>query len=247
MHKLLFIIAFMLAAYGITRAQDFDYTVSTDSVAWNELSSQTILNANNSAWNFSYKIPIGFTFAFCGRNFDSLTIETSGYISFDRDRNYALTVFSGVGDQVDGNGNHPVLGYQLSGTSGNRVLKVQYLNCSPNPGAEKVISWQVWFKETGGVEVRVGPGTLRTNIFETYVYNEITMEDDTIVNVQLDSTQRYRIGLLNTNMDTDDCGRLLEGDPSDPETVELTPSTPDTPLLWFIPARGYRYTFTPEN
>lgn len=247
MHKLLFIIAFLLAAYGITRAQDFDYTVSTDSVAWNELSSQTILNANNSAWNFSYKIPIGFTFPFCGRNFDSLTIETNGYVVLDENRNYTITMFSGVGDHVDDNGNHSVLGYQLSGTSGNHTLKIQYLNCSPNPGGGEVLSWQLWLKEDGGVEVRVGPGLLRTNTTIMVQYNEVTEQQDTIITETLDSAQQYRIGLLNANMDTEECGIFVVGNPSAPDTHTLRFDDTETPLLLFVPARGYRYTFSPEN
>ncbi len=147
MSRLLFILAFVFAVYGITRAQNFNYTVSTDSVSWNELNTQTILNGNNSAWNFSYKIPIGFTFSFLGRSFDSLTIETNGYLVFDNDRNYALTAFSGVGDHIDSLGNHAIIGYELSGTNGNHILKIQYLNCSPNAGGDEVQSWQVWLKD----------------------------------------------------------------------------------------------------
>jgi hypothetical protein len=228
MHKLLFIFAFVLAGYGISRAQNFNYSVTTDSVAWNALNTQTILNSNNSAWNFSYKIPIGFTFSFLGRNFDSLTIETNGYIVFDSERNYALTAFSGIGDHIDSEGNHAVIGYELSGTNGNRILKIQYLNCSPNAAGDDVQSWQVWLKENGGVEVRIGMGTLRYN------------------STEVDSTQQYRIGLLNMNMDTEDRGLFVSGNPSSPQAAEVNENNPETPFLTFIPASGYRYTFTPN-
>ncbi len=247
MHRILFIIAFVLAGYGISAGQNFNYSVSTDSVSWNELNSQTILNSNNTAWNFSYKIPLGFTFNYLGRNFDSLTVETNGYLVFDNDRNYALTAFSGVGDHVATTGNHSVLGYELSGTAGNHILKIQYLNCSPNATGEEVQSWQVWLKENGNVEVRVGPGSLRTNSFENIVFNELTEMEDTTVVVQLDSTQNYRIGILNMNMNTEDRGLFVSGNPSAPQTAEVNESNPETPFLNFIPAQGYRYTFTPSN
>jgi hypothetical protein len=244
MHRLLFIIAFTLAAYGITRAQNFNYSVTADSVAWNELNAQTILNSNNSAWNFDYKIPIGFTYNFCGRNFDSLTIETNGYIVFDSDRNYALTAFSGVGDRTDAQGNHAIISYELSGTSGNHILKIQYLNCSPNSTGEEVQSWQVWLKENGDAEVRVGPGTLRTNSYQSIAFNEITLEEDTTTTIELDSTQLYRIGLLNMNMNSEDRGLFVSGDPSSPQTAEVNENNPETPHLSFIPVAGYRYTFS---
>lgn len=229
MHRLLFIIAFTLAAYGSTRAQDFSYTVSTDSVAWNELNAQTILNSGNSAWNFSYRVPIGFPFSYCGRTFDSLTIETNGYVVFDGDRNYALTAFSSIGDHIDTNGTHAVLGYELTGTTGNRILKLQYKNCGSIETGWRTLSWQIWVRENGNIEFHIGPGSLRYD------------------NMQVDTLQRYRVGLINMNMDTDDCGLLLEGDPSAPQSHPLTSTDPEPVYLEAIPACGYRYTFTPSN
>ena len=247
MYRILFIIAILFASYGIMRAQDFSYTVSTDSVAWNELNAQTILNTNNAAWNFSYRVPIGFSFPFAGRNFDSLTIETNGYIVLDNDRNYAITAFSGIGDCTDGNGDHAVLGYELTGTTGNHILKIQYKNCSDNPHAHRTLSWQVWLKEDGDVEVRVGPAALRSNAIVSVEYNEQTELMDTTTTVVMDSSQVYRIGLLNMNMDSDDRGLLLGDNPSSPDAEHVNENNPETPFLVFIPAVGYRYVFTPSN
>ncbi|MDQ3111045.1 MAG: hypothetical protein M3R17_14220, partial [Bacteroidota bacterium] len=72
------------------KSQNFDYTVSVATETWQELNSQTILNTSNTAWKFSYKIPIGFTFNYLGRNFDSLNIETNGYIVFDAEHRYSF-------------------------------------------------------------------------------------------------------------------------------------------------------------
>jgi len=247
MHKLLFIIAFVLALYGITRAQDFSYTVTTDSVSWNDLNTQTILNSNNSAWNFSYKIPIGFTFNFLGRDFDSLTVETNGYLVFDKDRNYALTAFSGLGDHVDEEGNHAVIGYELSGSAGNHILKIQFLNCSPSFSGNEVQSWQIWLRENGNIEFRIGPGTLRSNTYLGIEFDEENQVEDTTVIVELDSAQIYRIGLLNMNMNTYDRGLFVYGDPASPQIAEVNENNPETPVLSFIPVRGIRYTITPSN
>jgi hypothetical protein len=230
MHRLLFIIAFTLATYGLCRAQNFDYSVTTDSVAWNELNAQTILNSGNSAWNFDYRIPIGFTFSYCGRTFDSLTIETNGYIVFDKDRNYALTAFSGVGDCVDTTGTHAMLGYELTGTAGNRILKIQYKNCGALQIGHKTQSWQVWLKENGSVEFRIGPGSLRCCAPQ-----------------EVDTTQKFRLGLLNMNMDTEERGLLLGGHTDEPEAQPINNSHPEAVYLHCIPAMGYRYTFTPSN
>ena len=247
MHKLLFILAFLFAVYGVTRAQNFNYTVTTDSVAWNELNAQTILNSYNSAWNLCYKIPIGFSFPFAGRNFDSLTIETNGYIVFDVERNYAMTAFSGVGDHIDSAGYHAILSYELSGTTGNHVLKIQYKDCSPYVTGNEIQSWKVWLMENGNVEVRTGVGTLRTNSYDVVEYDTLNEVMDTTEIVQLDSAQMYRVGLLNMNMNTTDRGIFVSENPSSPTVAEVSETNPETPVLSFVPARGYRYTFIPLN
>lgn len=244
MNKLLFIIALLLATYGVTRSQDFNYSVSTDSVAWNELNAQTILNTNNSAWNFSYRVPIGFTFHFCGRDFDSLTIETNGYIVFDNDRNYALTAFSGIGDCIDTSGNHSVLGYELSGTAGNHILKIQYKNCSTSRSGGKTLSWQVWLKENGNVEVRIGPSTLRENVITETEIDEETSEETITTTTAIDTTMKFRVGLLNMNMDTEDNGIFLSGNPVAPQAEPVSGYEPEPDYLEVIPNVGYRYTFT---
>lgn len=247
MYKLPVVIAFVLAAYGITRAQDFKYTVSTDSVAWNPLGTQTFLCGGNSEWDFAYKIPIGFTFGFCGRNFDSLTVETNGYIVFDNDRNYALTAFSGMGDRVDATGNHSLIGYELSGATGSRVLKIQYLGCGPNRNGAGAQSWQIWLRENGNVEFRIGNGTLRCNTVTTISYDEENEVMDTVTVTQLDSAQTYRIGLLNMNMNTESRGLFITADPAAPTAVTVSENDPEVLPLQFLPTAGRRYVFTPSN
>lgn len=246
MHRLLFALSFILAACAV-RAQNFDYTVTTDSVAWNELNAQTILNTNNSAWNFSYKIPIGFTFNYLGRNFDSLTIETNGYIVFDAERNYALTAFSGIGDRVDSSGNHALISYELTGSEGNHILKIQYKNCGENISASKTQSWQIWLKENGNVEFRVGPGTLRTNEITVTETNTNTQQDTTYTITETDTTKNFRIGLLNMNMDTEVKGIFVGGNPSSPQAQPVNETYPEMLYMDFVPSSGYRYTFTPSN
>lgn len=247
MHKLLFTVAFVFAAYGVTRAQNFNYTVTTDSVAWNDLSTQTILNSNNSAWNFSYRVPIGFTFNFLGRDFDSLTIETNGYLVFDNEHSYALTAFSGVGDRVDSVGSHAVIGYELSGTAGNHILKLQYKNCGPAVSGDERLSWQIWLRENGNIEMRVGPGTLRSNMIAVRDTSEITQLDTIYSIVEIDSLQSYRIGLLNMNMNTEDRGLFIGNNPSAPQAQPVDNSNPEILFLDAVPASGYRYTFIPSN
>lgn len=245
-HRFIPLIIGMLFCISV-KAQDFNYSFAKDSVAWQELNSQTILNSSNSAWSFSYKVPIGFTFNYLGSNFDSLRIETNGYVVFDDDRNYALTAFLGFGDCLDSVGNHSVLGYELSGTSGNRILKIQFKNTGNSPTTEKHFTYQIWLKENNAVEVHIGPNDFQPGVIvNTTVIDSVTVQSDTIL-VNTDSSQTYRIGLLNMNMDTESRGFFIGGTVSSPQAQPVNNNNPEPIYLMRAPASGIRYTFTPNS
>lgn len=233
-------------------AQDFDYSFTKDSVEWQELNAQTILNENNSAWKFCYKIPIGFSFNYLGRNFDSLCIETNGYLVFDDDRNYALTVFPGFGDCIDSTGNHSVLGYTLTGPNGNRILKIQHKNIGSIYSTNQFITYQTWLYEAGNkIEIRMGPGNFNvpdhTNDVLSVLNNLELPEGGNPVSLDslhLDGGPGFRIGLLNMNMDTPTCGYFINGDPSNPEGQQLNVQHA-IGTLTKIPGAGMKYTLQP--
>lgn len=219
----IFLLSVIILATLTARSQDFDYTVMTDSVSWQELNSQTLLNSNNSAWDFSYRIAIGFPFQYLGKSFDSLTIETNGYLVFDHDRNYAFTAFNEFRDRVDIAGDHATIGYESSGNNGNRILKIQFKNTGFALHDSRAQSWQIWIRENGSVELRVGPGDFST-----------------------DNSLQGRIGLVNQNMDTPVRGFFIGGDPRNPTEQPVDNEHPSTVYLDSIPAKGYRYTFSPS-
>jgi hypothetical protein len=228
-------------------AQDFNYSFTKDSVEWQELNAQTILNTNNRAWDFSYKIPIGFSFEFLGRRFESLTIETNGYLVFDEDRNYALSVFSGFGDCVDQTGNHAVLGYELSGTAQNHILKIQFKNTGNPLSMSKHLTYQVWLKENGAAEIHVGPNDFQPGItVNAVIENAEVIQRDTIY-TNTDSLQVYRVGLLNMNMNTEISGLFVGGTTSSPQSLPVNESHVVPAYLMRAPSQGTRYTFTPNS
>jgi hypothetical protein len=241
---ILFCIGLMF--FGNIDAQNFDYSVSSDSVAWDELSSQTILNTSNSAWNISYRIPIGFSFNYLGRSFDSLTIETNGYFVFDANRNYSFISFAGFGDRVDSLGDHAVLGYELTGGSGNHILKIQFKNCGQSISALNSLSYQVWFHEANNkIETRVGPNSYRCMV------EEQALSADSIGRVQfttitVSDTVQSMIGLINMNMNSQVRAYLLTGSFLDPSGQQVDENNTELAHMVEIPRSGYRYTFTPS-
>lgn len=221
------------------KSQNFNYSFAKDSLTWQELNTQTILNTNNSAWNFAYRIPIGFSFNYLGRTCDSVTIETNGYLVFDEDRNYAFTAFLGFGDCIDAAGNHSVIGYSTSGTAGNRILKIQYKNTGSWMASSQFFTYQIWLKENSNtVEVHIGPNDFQPGI--------LALETDTII-INPDSIHAYRVGLLNMNMNTETCGFFIAGTTAATFGQPVYEAYPDTPFLVRAPSQGTRYTFTPNS
>lgn len=207
-------------------AQQFNYTLTKDSVGWQELNSQTILNSGASAWAESYRIPIGFGFPCNGNTYDSLTITSNGYIVFDMQHNCALTAFNRYAGLADSSGNYPVIGYELSGSTGNHVLKIQFKEVKQHENPSGKLSYQLVLNENGVTEVVIGTHDFTPGI---------------------DSSNVQRIGFLNMNMNSAVRGYFMSGNPSAPGTQQVTAEAPEMPDLFGLPASGTRYYFTPNN
>lgn len=228
--RILLVALFSFCTPFLLRAQtpSFNYSLSSDSVAWSELTSQTLCNTINTAWNSQYRIPIGFSFPFAGRNFDSLNIETNGYLQFDADNYYAFTAFHSFRDKLDSNGFHSVLSYALSGTSPNRVLKIQYKNAGQADVPAETLSYQIWLRENGSIEVRIGPNS----------YTDVAMSD---------TSQLVRLGPLNKNMNTPVNAFFATGNFRQATGQTQDENHPEPGYMHAIPLPGWRYVFVPVN
>ena len=248
--KIPLILFAFLCSYTL-RAQQFDYTVSCDSNGtYQELSSQTILNTNNSAWNFSYRVPVGFAFNFLGQNFDSVTVERNGYLCFDKDRSYALMAFNAFHDKEDSLENHSVLSYAQSGSTPNRILKIQYKNVGQSGAASELLSYQLWLKESGALEVHIGPHTQLTAEagFDTTMIAYVTEGDSMILHTNYyDTLMPVQIGLLNTNMDSETRGLFLKGSPTQPASQPVNDQNPGFAFMRSLGRAGTTYIFTPQQ
>lgn len=227
MQRIIFFLSAILLAIS-ARSQDFNYRVSTDSVAWRELSTQTILNTGTQNYSPIYKIAIGFSFSFLGQEFDSITIQSTGMVNFDSERNYSFWGLAGNSFYADSAGAVSVLGYQLTGDTGNRELTIQFKNVGAPTDPSSTLSYQLIIRENGSFAFLMGTisGSAETNsLFNGPV----------------------SIGLVNQNMDTNERALLLSGSPLAPSSVHINESNPNITSLSGLPPAGYRYTFTPSN
>jgi hypothetical protein len=227
-----FITIILLIVCLITRSQTFNYSVSVDTTqSYQALTSKTVLNADSASWPQNKSLAIGFTFPFLGSTFTSLTIEKNNYISFDADRKFALLTFPGFSCKQNNLGKYSTVAYNLSGTTPNRILKIEYGKAGNTDLTSEYLDYQIWLYENGNITVVTGS--------HSYPVADSTNSNDTLTTVQ--------IGLINTNMDTNPRGLFLSGSPDQPSPEPLSDTNPDLSFIRSMPRPGTKYSFTPNN
>jgi hypothetical protein len=212
-------------------AQTFNYSVSVDTTqSYQALTSKTVLNADTASWPQSKTLTIGFSFPFLGQNFSSLTIEKNNYISFDADRKYSILAFPGFSCKKDNSDKYSTVAYAISGTSPNRILKIEYGKMGSTDQTCEYLNYQVFLYETGIIEVTTGT--------HSYPTADSTNLNDTLSSVL--------IGLINTNMDTNPRGLFLSGSPLAPASQPVNDSNPDLSFIRSMPRAGTKYSFIPN-
>ncbi|TND10237.1 MAG: hypothetical protein FD123_485 [Bacteroidetes bacterium] len=91
--------------------------------------------------------------------------------------------FNAFYDKQDSSGNRSVLSYAQSGSAPNRILKIQYKNVGQSGTASELLSYQLWLKEGGALEVHIGPHTQLTAEagFDTTMIAYVTEGDSMIL------------------------------------------------------------------
>lgn len=119
-------------------------------------SSGTYTNLSSSTSVVDWqKIPIGFTFKFFNQNYDSLEVRTGGYIFFFPASEKVCISAYDVGDVSK---ETTSTSYQLSGTAGNRILKLEWENMILNNNPNEYINCQMWLYETTNCfDIFIGP------------------------------------------------------------------------------------------
>lgn len=173
-----FFATFMLCLLGISAQVSAQYLPASSygftaqSANFTEITGGTTIPDIHFDDAVSSSLPIGFTFNFCGTNYQDFVISSNGWISFNNTVNWSI----GYNSQADLNDLKPALfplwddvsgsigeaRYEVSGTAPNRILTVQCKdwrwNYSSAYGA--TISYQVKLYET-------------TNVIE-YIYRQET-------------------------------------------------------------------------
>lgn len=211
------------------QAQDFNYQFTHSNSSYIPLTGGIPIANGEVDWSGKrFRLPIGFTFNFAGGSFDSLAIESNGFIKFDDQR--AVVIHQGAGCKKDSSGLLSVLSRSLSGEDGNKILKIQFSNCGYDRSSSlEFLNYQVWLFQTNGkIEIHTG----------TSSYPDLT-----------DSTQSeitLLVGLINPLQNSTTTALLLSGSPSEPVSIPIG-SGEALQYLQYVPLSGKNYIFTPVS
>lgn len=169
MRKLcLLVVGFFLITSSVA-SQSYDFNIESDSYV--PLNNSTSIN-NGSIWASGnmFNIPIGFPFKFMEVDFTNVTFEGTGRLIFDADHLFFadMIVSLNLRDKGDTTSLSP-LSYELTGSSGDRILKIEISNATYGGGS--TVNFQIWLYEgTNTIELHMGE---YTSSFATDVFSGI--------------------------------------------------------------------------
>lgn len=216
-------IAFLsLVYFQVSTAQNFNYNLTKDSTAYQSLSTNTIIAERDDWTNKKFSLNLPFQFNCAGVMSDSLTIESSGFISFGKNTNLALVAFNNFLCSTDSAGVFvSEITFLVSGSTGNRIAKLEFKNLAVStfsPG--DYLTYQLWFYEgSNKLEFHIGPNS----------YTSVSAFPELL-------------GLLSRKMDSTINGYLATGDPSSPTGMQLNA---ELSYISKLPGAGTIFTFTP--
>lgn len=217
----------LMLCSGTIFAQNFNFSLVKDSSSYTELSSPQVVSSGESFLNKRFTIHFPFAFNFCGSSTDSLIIE-NGYVVFNPLEKWSLISFNDFSSNKDTLQSYPAsISYAVSGTGGNRILKIEFKNLSRNTYSYyDNLSYQIWLYENGStIEYHIG-----NNSYALLTENEM----------------QIILGAINQQMDTDDKAFLISGDPSTPGGQTISGDN-ELVFLTNMPCRGILYRLTPSN
>ncbi len=180
-----FITTFLIANGGSAQpTQNSDtlkYSFSSITASYVELTNPIVVTTNNDWYNKQYAIPIGFPFTIYHKNTDSLFLNrifgfesvTERLVDDNQDYAYSNAIFmypieAEIVDRGFGTNNSlSSISYQLEGTAGNRILKVQWKNVGFEGEYDSLgtlnyfINYQLWlYEKTNIIEYHYGPNKI---------------------------------------------------------------------------------------
>ena len=227
MKKILLSLIVILTIQFNIQAQS--YTFSQRTTTYTDLASPTNLFGTSIWDDTSAIVPIGFPFILGATTFSNVEINSNGVILFNSGSTDAgiIAYDSDLASLGTASSTSPI-GYELTGTAGSRIFKVQWKNAGFYDGSgTDFTNFQVWLYEgSNKIETYIGASNFANpaDIFGSFggpANGVATM---------IDFTNEILSGLF------------IQGSPGAATTVTLTNSS-TYPFLNAPPANGTAYTY----
>lgn len=218
MQKLLLSILAFVTYSMVLQAQE--YSMSTTSIAYTELSNPISVNEGLTWDDPDYEVPIGFNYDFMGSPINTLVFADLGGSLFAETPEAGALLYAYGADVVDRGadvngqlyvpGSLSPISYQLEGQEGSRIFKLEWKNVGfysdvSQNGADATdyVNFQLWlFEDSGNWAVHHGPRSI-TN--PEYSFDE-----------EGGSFMLFTAGYDSTMDILDPGAMIIYGDPSDP-------------------------------
>jgi len=212
MKRILSILLCVLLLLPSLKAQNFNFTLSKDSTIFELLTSSTTI-AQPGDWkgkSFGLKLP--YNLNFCGVSSDSITIQNNGYIDIVNSKTVSIIAFNNFSSNSDSSNLYQsLISYSITGNTGNRILKIQFLNLSNNKfSATDFLTYQIWLFENGRIEFHIGNssyssnsefpivlGVINRNLDFTDLNGAIINGNKIVAQLQMINQQNMELGYLN--------------------------------------------------
>jgi hypothetical protein len=226
--KKLLLLAVMAVSGFYAKAQT--YTFSQNTGTYTNLASPFVLSSSGWDGMSSYNLLIPFQFAFNGTTESMLGIGGNSLIGFQLGTRGISALMADLEDHNQA-GNPSTIGYKISGTSGNQILKLEWKNAGTSNGATEFANLQVWLYEGSNIiEIHYGTSSLPSSGFLYF-----PQLGPTVGLILSSSTSTFTAS-----------GIYLQGNPASATAVTVNNAS-TFPVLNAPPANGTIYRFTPAS
>lgn len=220
--KITILLAFFIGSLIKISAQT-EYTLTYSNETYTELTEATLIN---NVWDYEdVMIKLPFKFKYFKKDFDTIYVYMQGAFFSKPGLNFD-NIFYGSYNYFPEN-DIPSLSpvsYAITGTSPNRILKIQYKNVKAelvDVEEEFTANYQIWFYENGGkFQFHFGPN----------VITDLNLNEHIMGFIDVDNSPYLAIS----------------GTASEPTLVRVTSAASFTGISTH-PANGQVYTFNPET
>jgi len=164
MRKFHIVFTLVLFCFAGKAAKAQAYEVSTGEASYQPLATYVRLNESPwPQWHSYPDIPIGFAFQFFDRKFESLQLEVSSRLVFDKDHFYFYDPLAMVHVQDAGTGNtqaQSLIGYHTTGAIGEQVFTIEYRDVRLARDTSLFVNFQVkLYEKDHSLELHMGPSS----------------------------------------------------------------------------------------